>query len=248
MSRSSMSGMLLNLAFTGLTLSAFSHVVSAQSYYTNQPSFSAAAGGAGSLTVFNFDGPTETQGKFANDPTILPSYASQGVDFLPFLNTTIYPVIARNQQFQISVPGQDGLLTNSSAPAPSSDVAARAIRFRFNSPETAVGFYFNGPLLGGDGGYLQAYDNANNLIGQTPVSDAGGFVGLVSNTPIVRVNIVNTFNSDITFGIFNLQFSNVSTSAVPEPSTYAFLAASVLSGGALLVRRRKATPKVAPGP
>ena len=234
-----------HLVLIALASATLPSVADAQTYYTDQSSFSAAAGGPSALTVFGFDGPTETDGKFANDPTILPSYSSQGVDFLPFLNTSIYPVIARNQQFQISLPGQDGLLTNASATAPTSDVAARAIRFQFNRPETTVGFYFNGPIGGGDGGYLQAYDNANNLIGQTPVSAAGGFVGLVSDTPIAEVNIVNTFNSDINYGIFNLQFSDVSPSAVPEPSTCAFLGTAVLAGVAFLTRRRKTARKAA---
>jgi hypothetical protein len=225
---------------TALACLTCAHTAHAQTYFTSQSAFSAAAGGPGALTVFHFDGLTETQGKAANDITILPSYSSQGVDFLPFLNTTIYPTIARNQQFQISVPGRDGLLNNSSATAPTTDLDARAIRFQFNRPETTVGVYFNGPLFGGDGGYLQAYDSANNLLGQTPVSDAGGFVGLVSNTPIDRVNIVNTFNSDITFGIFDLQFSNrISAANTPEPGTYALFISLGLASTPFLRRIRR---------
>ncbi len=225
---------------TALACVTCAHAVHAQTYFTSQSAFSAAAGGPGAITMFHFVGATETQGKAANDPTILPSYSSQGVDFQPFLNTTIYPTIARNQQFQISVPGQDGLLTNVSATAPTTDLAARAIRFQFNRPETTVGVYFNGPSNGGDGGYLQAYDTSNNLLGQTPVSAAGSFIGLVSNTPIDRVNIVNTFNSDITFGIFDLQFSNITPAAnTPEPGPYALFISLGLASTPILRRLRR---------
>jgi hypothetical protein len=169
--------------------------------YFDQPVWLAAAGGTNSLTVFSFQGPTETDGKYANDPTIMPSYASQGVVFLPFTGTTVYPVIKRGQQFQISAPNHDGLMANVSSPNPLSDLEGRAIKFDFNIPVRSVGLNFNGPLLGGDYGYLEAFDTFGNLIGQTPVCAAGGFVGLVSDTPVTEMHVVNTGNSDITYGI-----------------------------------------------
>lgn len=89
--------------------------------YLNQPDWLAAAGGTNSLTVFSFQGPTETDGKFANDPTIVPSYQSQGVVFLPFTGTGVFPQIHRGQQYQISAPNHDGLLANNSSPNPTSD-------------------------------------------------------------------------------------------------------------------------------
>ena len=187
--------------------------------YLNQPDWLAAAGGTNSLTVFSFQGPTETGGKFANDPTIVPSYASQGVVFLPFTGTAIYPVIARGQQYQISAPNHDGLLANNSSPNPTSDLEGRAIKFDFNIPVKSVGLNFNGPLEGGDYGYLEAFDTFGNLIGQTPVCVAGGFVGLVSDTPVTEVHVVNTGNADITFGIWDLQFvSAFGSSCVAPPS------------------------------
>jgi hypothetical protein len=187
--------------------------------YFDQPTWLAAAGTTNSLTVFSFQGPTELNGKFANDPTIVPSYASQGVVFLPFTGTTVYPVIARGQQFQISAPDHDGLLANSSSPNPTSDLEGRAIRFDFNIPVRSVGVNFNRPLLGGDYGYLEAFDSFGNLIGQTPVCVAGGFVGLVSDTPVTEVHVVNTGNADISFGIWNLQFvSAFGSSCVAPPS------------------------------
>ena len=199
--------------------------------FTDQPSWSAAVGGPGGVTLFAFDGPTETNGRSATDPAISPSYSSQGVDFLPFLGTTIQPTIARNQQFQISHSTGDGLLANNSSPNPTSDLAGRAIRFTFNRPEKAVGFYFNGPFNDGDGGYLEAFDAVGGLIARTDVSAAGGFVGLLADQPISQVNIVNTFNSDIAFGIYNLQFS-----AVPEPASLLWLGVAALP--ALRARRR----------
>lgn len=174
--------------------------------FFSQSSWQEAAGGPDGLTVFSFQGTTETHLKSAVDPTIQPSYASQGVVFLPFIGTTVYPRIARNQQFQISAPTHDGLLTNQASPNPTIDLNGRAIRFQFTIPVRSVGLYFNGPYLDGDRGYLEAFDVAGNLIGQTAGSSNGGFVGLVADTEISRVHVVNTGGSDITFGIWDLQF------------------------------------------
>ena len=174
--------------------------------FFNQPDWLAAAGGTNGLTVFSFQGPAETGGKNANDPSIQPSYANQGIVFLPFIGTTNYPVIARGQQHQISALNHDGLLANGSSPNPTSDLEGRAIRFDFIIAVRAVGLNFNGPLLGGDMGYLDAFDYSGNRIGQTPVCAAGGFVGLVADTEIAQVHVVNTGNADITFGIWDLQF------------------------------------------
>jgi len=174
--------------------------------FLNQSAWLAANGGSGGITVFSFQGPTETGGKYANDPIIQPSYASQGVVFLPFVGTTTYPVLARGQQYQISAPLHDGLLTNNSSPKPTSDLEGRAIRFNFIIAVRAVGLNFNGPVQGGDMGYLEALDYSGNQIGQTPVCAAGGFIGLVADTEIAQVHVVNTGNSDIRFGIWDLQF------------------------------------------
>ena len=65
---------------------------------------------------------------------------------------------------------------------------------------------FNGPYLDGDGGYMQLFDSATNLIGQSPVSVAGGYIGMISDELITRVAIVNTFGTDILFGIWNLEY------------------------------------------
>ncbi len=184
--------------------------------YLNQPDWLAAAGGTNSLTVFSFQGPTETDGKFANDPTIVPSYQSQGVVFLPFTGTGVFPQIHRGQQYQISAPNHDGLLANNSSPNPTSDLEGRAIKFDFNVCVKSVGANFNGPLEGGDYGHLEAFDANGNLIGQTSDCVAGGFVGLVSDTPIAEVHVVNTGNADITFGIWDLQFARLSGPVPPR--------------------------------
>jgi hypothetical protein len=167
-----------------LTLACLGGSANAATSYPSQPDWLQAVGNTNGLTVFSFQGPTEIEGRFANDTNIVPSYSSLGVDFLPFTGTTIYPVIHRGQQFQISAPNHDGLLGNSSSPNPISDLEGRAIRFNFNIAVRAVGAFFNGPLFGGDYGYLEAFDGAGNLIGQTPVCAAGGFVGLTTETDI----------------------------------------------------------------
>lgn len=186
--------------------------------FTSQPIWLEAAGGSDGLTVFSFQGPTETASKSANDPSIQPSYASQGVVFLPFRGTTIYPTIARNQQFQIASPNHDGLLTNQASPNPTSDLEGRALRFDFTIPVRSVGFYFNGPYQDGDRGYLEAFDFSGDLIGRTPVSANGGFVGLVADTLISRVHAVNTGGADITFGIWDLQFKEAPIALGIEPN------------------------------
>jgi len=189
-----------------LVLTCLAGSTNAASSYLNQPDWLQAAGNTNGLTVFSFQGPTELDGRYANDTNIVPSYSSQGVDFLPFTGTTIYPVIHRGQQYQISAPNHDGLLANDTSPNPISDLEGRAIKFNFNIAVRAVGVFFNGPLMGGDYGYLEAFDRAGNLIGQTPVCAAGGFVGMVADTDIAQAHIVNTGNADITFGIWDLQF------------------------------------------
>jgi hypothetical protein len=166
----------------------------------------AATGGPEVLTVLSFQGPTEVHNTPVNDPGILPSYASQGVVFLPFTGTDVYPLVARGQQWQISAPDHDGLVVNSSSPNPNGDLEGRAIRFTFVIPVRAVGLHFNGPYLGGDMGYLKIFDYGGTPIGQTGICSAGGFVGVVADTEIAEVRVVNTGNADITFGIWDLQF------------------------------------------
>jgi hypothetical protein len=197
--------------------------------FTDQPAWHAAAGGAGQVTVLHFDGPTETHGTAVNDSSIVPSYSSQGVDFLPFTGTSVFPFVARGQGHQISDPNRDGLIANNSTPNPETDLDGRAIRFNFNTPVRSVGTYFNGPLNDGDLGFLRIYDTSFAVIGTSPLSAAGGFIGVQSDQLIGRVDVVNTFNEDILFGIWDLQFS-----AVPEPGCLAWL-----SVAAVLLRRRK---------
>jgi hypothetical protein len=169
--------------------------------------------------VFSFQGSTETAGKYANDPSISPSYPSRGIEFLPFTGTTSYPILARGQQYQISAPDHDGLLVNSSCPNPVSDLEGRAIKFNFNLPARAIGVHFNGPLLDGDFGHLEVFDYSGTLIGQTGDCPAGGFVGLVADTEISQVRIINTGNSDITYGIWDLQFLAAPVSLTINPGS-----------------------------
>jgi hypothetical protein len=98
--------------------------------FTSRADWVPAAGGEPGLTILHFDGPTETNGKDVNDPTIVPSYAQQGVVFLPFLGTTVYPKVYRGQAYQISDPNRDGLVGNTPSPNPVSDLEGRAIRWQ----------------------------------------------------------------------------------------------------------------------
>lgn len=178
--------------------------------FTSQPDWQTTVGGAANVTVFHFDGPTELNNRYSNDPLIVPSYSSQGVAFLPFLGTTVYPVIRRGQGYQIPDSSRDGLLCNESSPNPLSDLMGRAIRFDFNILTNAVGVFTNRwPLDNprGDGGYLQALDSSLIVIGEVDLG-AGIFGGMITEVPIARVNIVNTWDSDIKFGIWDLQFAN----------------------------------------
>jgi hypothetical protein len=198
--------------------------------FNSQPDWLAAVGGPGQATVFHFDGPTEQDGLSVNDPSITPSYSSQGVDFLPFTGSNVYPVIFRSQGHQIPDPNRDGLVANNVSPNPESDLEGRAIQLAFNLPARSVGVFTN-RAGDGDGGYLQAFDAGSNLIGQVTL-DAGVFGGISSDQLIARVSIVNTFNSDINFGIWDLQYS---PNGIPEPSTIALAA---LANAALVGRAR----------
>lgn len=177
--------------------------------FTSQPDWQAAVGGPVNVTVFHFDGPAELDGQFANDPLIDPSYSSLGVDFLPFRDTTVYPILSRGQGHQIPDPSRDGLLANSSSPNPLSDLIGRAIRFDFNIKTNAVGVFTNRWPLNdpvGDGGYLQAFDASQSMIGEVELG-AGIFGGLITDDPIAHVIILNTWDSDIMYGIWDLQFA-----------------------------------------
>jgi hypothetical protein len=198
--------LLLTLAFAAAPWQA---VDATTITFTNQPDWQAAVGGASNVTVFHFDGPTELHGRYSNDPLIVPSYSSQGVDFLPFRDTDVYPILARGQGHQIPDSSRDGLLGNSSSPNPRSDLIGRAIRFDFNITTNAVGVFTNRwPLEDpvGDGGYLQALDSSQAVIGQVDLG-AGIFGGLITDVPIAHVIIVNTWDADILFGIWDLQFA-----------------------------------------
>ena len=179
--------------------------------YHSQPDWETAVGGDSNVTVFHFDGPTELHGLPANDAAIVPSYSSQGVDFLPFTGSSVYPILLRNQGWQIPDPTRDGLLGNASTPNPVSDLDGRAIKFDFNIATNAVGVYTN-HFFDGDGGYLRVLDSSLIEIGRVDLSP-GIFGGLIADQPISRVEIVNTFNEDILFGIWDLQFSR---SIVPK--------------------------------
>jgi hypothetical protein len=195
--------------------------------FDSQPGWQAVT--SNGITVFHFDGPTELNGLYANDSAISPSYSSQGVDFLPFTGTEVMPMIARNQHWQILHSDGDGLLANNISP--NSDVDGRAIKFNFNREMRAVGVFTNGSG-GGDGGYIAAYDALGALIAKADIS-AGGFGGIVSDQVIHHVEIVNTFDGDLTFGVYDLQFS-----PVPEPSAFVLLSIAATSLFAYVCRRQ----------
>jgi hypothetical protein len=219
------------LAFVGFADAAGAASVA----FDSQSEWQTAVGGASAVTVFHFDGPTELGGKFANDPTIVPSYSSQGVDFLPFTGSSIYPLLLRGQAFQIPQAGRDGLLANNVSPNPTADLDGRAIKFNFNIPARSVGVFTN-QNGDGDGGVLRAFDSAMNPIGEVDLQP-GVFGGLITDTPIAHVAIINTFNADINFGIWDLQFSQ--NGLVPEPGSAGVLVLGVAAARRPLRKRRR---------
>jgi hypothetical protein len=92
-------------------------------------------------------------------------------------------------------------VANGVSPRPTTDLQGRAIRANFTTAVSAFGVHTNNL----DGGYFDAFDVQDRLIVQVPIA-SGGFGGVVSTVPIARVAIVNTFDSDIRFGIFGFQF------------------------------------------
>ena len=223
-------GSLTCKSLLGFAALALISPASATSVSFNDQSLWAGALGAAPITVFHFDGATETNGLAANAGSIAPSYSSQGVDFLPFEGTSIYPQILRGQDFQINTPGRDGLLANTSSP--NSTPSGRAIIFNFNTPIRAVGAFSNNI----DRGTLEAYDSQGDLIGSALIGydGWGQFGGLVSDTTIAQVKLINTYNSDLTWGIYDLQFSGGTTRSASVPdggSTAALLGFSLVAGG-----------------
>ncbi|HEX2860398.1 MAG TPA: hypothetical protein VHN79_02115, partial [Lacunisphaera sp.] len=92
-----------------------------------------------------------------------------------------------------------------------------------------------------DRGTLEAYDSQGDLIGSALIGHDGWgqFGGLVSDIAIAQVKLINTYNSDLTWGIYDLQFSAGTTpsASVPEGgATFTLLGATLLAVGYL---RRK---------
>ena len=169
--------------------------------FSDQPAFEART--CGSYTNLHITGPTEGHFVAVNEPTIQPSYESQGVVFRPFGTSGVYPVIYRGQQHQIALPSHDGLIVNLTSPYSAADLDGRAIKADFKFPQHAVGVWTNV----GDGGHIDAFSANGTLVASAPIS-SGGFAGLVSPVPFVSVAVVNTFDGDIVFGIYDLQFAN----------------------------------------
>ncbi len=157
----------------------------------------------GSYTVLSVTGDTEVHGLYVNDASIDPSYESQGLLFSTFTGTSDYPVIYRGQQAQIALADHDGLISNASSSASTSDLDGRAIRADLQGTTYAFGAWSNT----GDGGYLVAYDDAGDVIDTADLA-AGGFAGITSPTPIASIAVYNTFDSDIVFGVYDLQFAD----------------------------------------
>jgi hypothetical protein len=171
--------------------------------YSKQPEYAKAAS-CSPIHALWFDGPTEKNGLLVTDKSIMPPYSMLGVDFLPYLKSSVVPYIARGQSYQMNVPGHDGMLINGNSPNPTSDLAGRAFRWKFNGtngPIYNVGMHVNL----GDGGYLEAYDAEGNSIAKAPLS-SGGFAGIQTDLPIAAASFFCTFNGDIVCGMYGLQF------------------------------------------
>jgi hypothetical protein len=218
-----------------VALGSATSALQATSVSFNDQGLWASALGGGGITVFHFDGPTETHGKLANDPTINPSYSSQGVDFLPFANSSVFPQLLRGQDFQITTPGRDGLLSNINSP--NQGEAGRAILLNFNITVLSVGAFSNNI----DRGTLEAFDASNNLIGTALIGHdgAGQFGGIVTDTPIAHVRLTNTFNADLTWGIYDLQFSSNGLVTPRVPDSGSTIGLLVITTGFLVVLRRR---------
>lgn len=200
-----------------IAAAACSNVNAATISYTHQSTWAAAQGGE-PITVLHFTDALETHNKLVSEPTLAAWYGSQGIDFLPYVGTTsLYPLILRNQQYQIAMPNHDGLLANSNNPR-------GVIAFDFNITIRSVGAFSNNI----DGGILHAYDTDKNLLGTALIgtTGAGEFGGLVSDTPIAHVTLTNTHNGDFVWGVYDLQFGPGQappTNSVPESGPTALL-------------------------
>lgn len=184
---------------------------------TDRVQWITAAGGAPDL-FFHFDQSstgdnTVAQGTSVN--ALVDFYADQGIEFLPFLGTEIFPIILRNQSYQMSnstgVDGhdagreRDALLGNHSSPNVTSNLEGRAIIFNFLVPVNSFGVRVNN----GDGGIVNAYDVNDQLIISQALPN-GGFAGIFSGDVLIdRISIVNTFDWDIQFGLYDFQYHTV---------------------------------------
>ena len=98
----------------------------------------------------------------------------------------------------------------------------------------SLGYWNTG---GDDATQLQFFDVNDQLLGSTQIT-AYGFIGIVSTVAAYRGRISEVGGNTI-FGIDDLQVGTASASAVPEPSTYALMAAGLAVLGFAARRRRR---------
>jgi hypothetical protein len=145
-----------------------------------------------------------------------------GMDFGPGAVVQDYQGVATSPRVDNDSPFGGGWLTNRNNPG--FDEFVNGFRIDFTTPVFAVSLLDNP----NEANRLRLYDADDQVVGEMSNTTGQNFLGIVTDTPVAYMTVVNLPPEDGAFAIDDLRF------AVPEPGSLALLGL----GGWVLMRRR----------
>lgn len=146
-----------------------------------------------------------------------------GMDFGPGAVVQDYQGLANSPRVDNDSPFGGGWLTNRNNPG--FDEFVNGFRIDFTTPVFAVSLTDNP----NEANRLRLYDADDQIVGEMSNTTGQNFLGIVTDTPVAYMTVVNLPPEDGAFAIDDLRF------AVPEPGSLALLGL----GGLVLMRRRR---------
>lgn len=146
-----------------------------------------------------------------------------GMDFGPGAVVQDYQGLATSPRVDNDSPYGGGWLTNRNNPG--FDEFVNGFRIDFTTPVFAVSLTDNP----NEANRLRLYDATDQIVGEMSNTTGQNFLGIVTDTPVAYMTVVNLPPEDGAFAIDDLRF------AVPEPGSLALVGL----GGLVLMRRRR---------